>query len=241
MTVRLPRNTSVRDATRWLLAGIVLSLLILNTVGNTLLWDVDVCQAVPGVKGAVALTFDDGPSPEFTPAILDILSEHDVRATFFVVGENVERYPEIVERIVAEGHEVANHTHTHPDVDAVTLDVLNEEFDRAAAALAPFEVVPVWYRPPRRELTFAQKRLAREHGLRVALWTRVLERREFDSAEEMAATLVEETQPGDILLAHDGRLDRSRTVEALPELLEGLDRRGLPVVTLTELYGLAEE
>jgi peptidoglycan/xylan/chitin deacetylase (PgdA/CDA1 family) len=186
----------------------------------------------------VALTFDDGPDPVFTPAVLDILAAHGGRATFFVIGEHVEQHPDIVKRIIAEGHEVAHHTHRHPRVDELDPRELTAEFDEALAALVEFDVEPIWYRPPRKALTFAQKRLARERGMRVALWTRSVERSCFCSAEQAARVITAETRPGDILLAHDGRLDRSMTVEALPAILEGLAARGLTCVTLSEMHGI---
>lgn len=189
------------------------------------------------VDEAVALTFDDGPDPEYTPAVLDILAEHGAHATFFVIGEQAERYPEIIERIIAEGHEIGHHTHRHPPVGELAHTELATEFDDTLAVLRAQGIEPLWYRPPRKELTKAQKRLARERGMRVALWTRCVERAAFSSADEMARTIVTETRPGDILLAHDGRLDRSMTVAALPMLLDGLAQRGIGCVTLSELHG----
>jgi peptidoglycan/xylan/chitin deacetylase (PgdA/CDA1 family) len=216
-------------------------LLVLLFATEALLYEVGVCTTVPEAGSAIALTFDDGPSAEYTPAVLDILAVHGARATFFVVGTRAEAHPELIERIVAEGHEVAHHTHTHRVVSSLTIDELREEFELASALFAGYGIEPAWYRPPRGELCVEQKRLAREHGMKVALWTRAMERARFSSAEQMAETLIAEMRPGDIVLAHDGGLDRSATVEALPMLLEGLAERGLAVVTLTELHELAEE
>lgn len=185
----------------------------------------------------VALTFDDGPGMEHTPEILDVLAARGARATFFVVAESAVHHPELIARMRAEGHEVAAHTATHPPMAKSTAEELEREFAASADALSSLGVDPAWYRPPRGELCFEQKRLAREHGMGVVLWTRSFERAEFSSAKQMAITLVEETRAGDVLLAHDGRLDRSMTVRALPIVLDGLEQRGIRAVTVSELCG----
>ncbi|MDP2183659.1 MAG: polysaccharide deacetylase family protein [Actinomycetota bacterium] len=219
-------------------SGVVVALVVLALgvpVDKILASRFGVCCRMPKVQSAVALTFDDGPDERYTPQILDILAAHQVRATFFVVGEHCERNPALVRRIIAEGHEIANHSQTHGDVSAMDAATLAREFEESQRTLHQLGVEPVWYRPPRGVLNAAQRRLASECGLRVALWSRVVERSRFRSAEEMAATLVGETLAGDILLSHDGRLDRTMTVEALPGLLGGLRAKGLDVVSLSEL------
>lgn len=183
-----------------------------------------------------ALTFDDGPDPRFTPAVLDALKASGHRATFFVVGEHAERYPELVERMVAEGHEVAHHTHSHPYVDRLTDAELAAEMDCCLDILSAQGISPVWYRPPHACLTDAQVELAAAREMRVAMWARCFERVRFTSAEEMAEVLAAETRRGEIVLAHDGLLDRSMTVDALPRYLRAIDERGLRSVTLSELF-----
>lgn len=187
---------------------------------------------------AIALTFDDGPDPAHTPLVLDALAASGAKATFFVVGEHAAEHPDLVRRMLDEGHEVAHHTHTHPHVDELDDGPLRREFDEAVAVLRSHGVEPAWYRPPRKRLTLQQKRLAAEHGMRVALWTRSVERTRFRATDEMVDVVVAETRPGDVLLAHDGRLDRSMTVRALPGILDGLSARGFRFVTLTELHGM---
>lgn len=184
---------------------------------------------------AVALTFDDGPHPANTPAILDILEEYDARATFFVLGEQAERHPEIIARMIDEGHEVAHHTHTHPHVDRLRESSLLREMDDCLTVLEAQGVTPSWYRPPRGKFTARQATFAAERGMKVALWARCFERTRFESADELATTLARETQRGEIILAHDGLGDRSMTVEALPMYLDALGESGINVVTLSEL------
>lgn len=196
-----------------------------------------ISRSVPSANGRVALTFDDGPDPRYTPAILDILAEHDARATFFVIGEHAEQHPEIIARMVADGHEVAHHTYTHARVERLAPAAVAEEMDRGLAVLAAQRVEPTWYRPPRKRLTRAQEQAAARRGMRIALWTRCIERSCFADAEDVSRTLSAETRSGDIILAHDGLLDRSMTLEALPGFLSAMEERGLEVVTLSQLHG----
>lgn len=184
---------------------------------------------------AIALTFDDGPDPTYTPAVLDILRDHEARATFFVLGDAAARHPELIARMIDEGHEVAFHSHTHPHVDLLSDHELRGEMHVGLSVLRERGVDPIWYRPPRGRLTDTQTLFASEHGMRVALWTRCMERARFRSAQEMAATLASETRRGDIVLAHDGLGNRSMTVEALPCYLDALRQDEIHVVTLSEL------
>lgn len=186
-------------------------------------------------ENSIALTFDDGPDPVYTPAVLEILREHDAHATFFVVGVAAVRHPRLIARMIAEGHEVAFHSQTHPHIDRLADHEVRRQMDEGLAVLRAQGVTPIWYRPPRGRLTDVQMTLAAERGMKVALWTRCMERSHFINAEDLAATLAEETGRGDIVLAHDGMADRSMTVAALPAYLQTLRRRGIDVVTLSQL------
>lgn len=186
-------------------------------------------------SSAIALTFDDGPDPRYTPAILDTLARYNAKATFFVVGEHAEAHPALIERMLAEGHEVAHHTHSHPRVERLSEAELVAEMDECLDMLGMQGVTPTWYRPPRKQLTELQERLADERGMGIALWARCFERARFHSAEEMAEVVARETDPGEIVLAHDGLGDRSMTLKALPLYLEAMQQRGLESVTLSEL------
>lgn len=184
---------------------------------------------------AIALTIDDGPHPVHTPAVLDVLREQGAHATFFVVAETAAAHPELIARMVEEGHEVAFHTNTHPHVDRLSDQAVGREFRDGLKTLRSLSVKPSWYRPPRGRLTPVQSALSTEHGMKVALWTRCMERSCFTTAQEMASTLAAETRHGDVVLAHDGIIDRSMTVAALPVYLRALRAKGVDVVTLSEL------
>jgi peptidoglycan/xylan/chitin deacetylase (PgdA/CDA1 family) len=218
------------------LAGLAATALVVAGMLSVLTPSADGARrGFPSAGRAIALTFDDGPDPRYTPVVLDILRAHDARATFFVIGEQAERHPDIVARIVAEGHEVAHHTHSHPHVEHLGARELRREMDACLAVLASQGVEPKWYRPPRKRYTEIQARLAAQRGMKVAMWARCFERASFETSTDMANTLAAETRDGDIVLAHDGLRDRSLTVEALPLYLETIRGRGFEVLTLGEL------
>ena len=194
-----------------------------------------VLRTVPVREPIIALTFDDGPHPEYTTRMLDQLDARDLHATFFVVGQEAERHGGIVRRIVASGHEVGNHTFSHPQVGELDRQAFAEEIaacDRIIEAATG--VTPSWYRAPRGQLTFTQEWWVIGKGQRVAGWTRCLEAEAFRDPLRLAEAL----EPGDIVLVHDGRLDRSWSADALPVFLDAALERGFRFVTLSELHSM---
>jgi len=212
------------------------ALLTAVTVSLALAVEASGLRRVRSAEGAVALTFDDGPDPRYTPAVLDALEKADASATFFVVGENAKRNPELIARMIAQGHEVAHHTQTHPRLDRISPSRFASELDRGLHTLAAVGTPrPKWYRPPRGYRDARLEAMAEERGLRVALWARCFEKGSYRSAREMAASMAAATRAGDIVLAHDGLGDRKMTVEALPLYLESMRTRGIEVVSLRDL------
>lgn len=183
-----------------------------------------------------ALTFDDGPDPRYTPHVLDILKRYDICATFFVVGESAEACPELIERELLEGHEIENHTYTHADLRF--LDAFNTEEEIGLTG----EVIQrlthrqaTFFRPPRKLFRRETLEIAGQNGYKTVLWTICLENRAMHSPQEMAQRVVKAACPGMIILTHDGVLDRSKSLEALPILIEALQGKGYRFVTLDEL------
>ncbi len=180
---------------------------------------------VTGTETAMYLTFDDGPHPVHTPELLDVLGRYGARATFFVLGKLVHAYPELIERIVAEGHTVANHTWNHESL----ADVSREEFDdtvgRTQAALG--EHATACLRPPYNAFGTYTQEWAADHGLRVATWNVDPQDWRPKPAEELADHIVEHARPGAVVVLHDGGGDRTRTVEAVDMALERLADTGL--------------
>jgi peptidoglycan/xylan/chitin deacetylase (PgdA/CDA1 family) len=192
----------------------------------------------------VALTFDDGPSQEFTPLVLDILKEYDVPATFFLVGVHAERYPDIARRIAEEGHEIGNHTYGHINVPTASNKALYEEVIKATRVIAQTTgEYPKYVRPPRGVFDARFRRLSHVLGQKIVLWTiSTRDWRYGTSAQAIVKRAVSQAKGGDIILFHDsGALvrneggDRSATVRALPLVIEGLRQKGLEIVPLGEL------
>lgn len=190
----------------------------------------------------VALTFDDGPDPLYTPQVLKILAEHDVKATFFVVGEDALIYPDLVIKEAQSGHEIENHTYTHPDLLKNTDLTPNEEIIWCHQVVADLTGrSPIYFRPPRRLFDHEILQLTDIYGYRMILWTICVESRFAKTPEDMAKRTVKCVSPGSIILAHDGHLDRSRTVNALPLIIESLKKKGYKFVTLEELLNTYDQ
>ena len=194
-----------------------------SPVGKSLFWH------MPGGDSGVALTFDDGPDPDGTPRILDRLAKRGVRATFFVIGEAAQRHPEVVRRIVAEGHALGNHTYTHVRCTELTPEEFAAELARTNEALREICGLdaPV-FRPPWGAIRPAQVLALAREGRSAALWS-------VDSRDYRGATAADIVQRcaglsrGDIVLMHDRF---PATVEALPRLLDLMEAKGLLGVSL---------
>jgi peptidoglycan/xylan/chitin deacetylase (PgdA/CDA1 family) len=192
-----------------------------------------------GPRGSrrIALTFDDGPNPPHTDAILEVLAQHGAKATFFMIGDNVALHRELVARLLAAGHEIGNHSHTHRKLAFCGPATIEREVGPAQRALEAAGARPRWFRAPHGFKSPFLGSILRRHGLRLVAWTRGC----WDTDKPGVDTIVRRTVPrlqgGQILLLHDGQLgcDRSQTTAALGAILEGCRARGLTPVTLTEL------
>ncbi len=189
--------------------------------------------------GGVALTFDDGPHPQGTPRVLEILREAGAPATFFLAGEQVERRPVLAAEIVAAGHRVELHCHRHRNLLRLTTRQLLDDADRARAAIEEAGGQPIAdYRPPYGIFSGAGLRAVRRRGWRPVLWSqwgKDWARRA--TAESIARRSAAAARAGDILLLHDADYysapgSWARTVAALPIILEELDSRGLKPISL---------
>ena len=184
-----------------------------------------------------ALTFDDGPHPQGTPAVLELLATAGVRATFFLVGEQVRRDPVLAREIVAAGHGIGLHCERHRNLLRLTPAQTRADIQRAEQAIGEATgLAPTLYRPPYGVLNAAALRLARGRGWRTLLWShwgRDWERRA--TPESIATRITEEVSPGAVLLLHDAD-DYSaagswrKTAQALPRVLSTLAEHGLQPV-----------
>ncbi len=191
----------------------------------------------------VALTFDDGPHPRFTRQILDTLQERDVRATFFVVGRHVDRYPEVVRRMLDEGHEVGSHTYNHLNMLRADEETTISELSQTEQALKrAADFTPRLFRPPRGLYNSTVLQVAHDRGYTMALWSLSSQDWLGTSPRRMVRSITSQTSGGDILLFHDSGdfftaagADRTNTVAALGPIIDNLREEGYEFVTVTEL------
>ena len=184
---------------------------------------------------AIALSYDDGPSPANTPELLEILASAGARATFFVLGSEVDAHPELAARIVAAGHELGNHSFTHVHARRLDASGLRGELERASGAIAAVAPPTRLFRPPFGKLPRRGARVCEELGLTTVLWSVDSGDTMRFSAARIAREVVARVEPGDIVLMHDGGDRRPRTLEATRVVLEQLARRGYSFVTVSEL------
>lgn len=180
----------------------------------------------PDDEGAVVyLTFDDGPHADYTPQVLDVLARHDARATFFVVGRLARAYPDLIRRIGAEGHTLANHTWNHEDLAGLSRASFDETISRTQAILG--DLATPCLRPPYGSVDAFTREWAASHGLRLMMWDTGPQDWLRPPAEEIADHIVQWARPGVVILLHDGGGDRSNTVQGLDMALERLAGQGL--------------
>jgi peptidoglycan/xylan/chitin deacetylase (PgdA/CDA1 family) len=193
-------------------------------------------RTLPGAAG-VAITFDDGPHPEGTPAVLDVLAAAGAHATFFLIGEQVERRPELAARIVAEGHRVALHGYRHRLQLRLSAAAVAHDLQRGAAIVEQSTgAAPAWHRPPYGIYSPAGLRAAREAGLHPLLWSRWgKDWRKFTTPGRIVRRATRGLIGGDVILLHDAdfysaKNSHRRTVAALKTILTELNRRKLDTV-----------
>ncbi|HEX3046457.1 MAG TPA: polysaccharide deacetylase family protein [Bacillota bacterium] len=193
----------------------------------------------PNIK-TLALTFDDGPDSQFTPKILDVLKKYNVKATFFVVGSQIEKYPEIFKRIIREGHAIGSHSYQHLNICRLSAAKIkfqlnkNQELiqNNGGSAL-------VYYRPPYGALDPTSIELISKNGYKIVLWTiDSLDWRGFKK-QQVLANVVPKLKNGYIILQHCGTQTQKEslngTVEALPGIIESAQRLGCRFTTIPEL------
>jgi peptidoglycan-N-acetylglucosamine deacetylase len=189
------------------------------------------------VSDGVAITFDDGPHPEGTPAVLDVLDQAGIKATFFLVGEQVERRPALVAEMVAQGHLVALHGYRHRPQPALPARVVREDVARGAAAVEDAAGAALgWHRPPYGLYSAAGLEAVRQRELKPLLWSRWgKDWRRFTTPQRIAARAGAHLCPGDVILLHDADFYSSkgshqRTVEALKLIVRELKRQKICTV-----------
>jgi peptidoglycan/xylan/chitin deacetylase (PgdA/CDA1 family) len=234
----------------WVLGAVVADHLALTAAGlwprSRLLgpnWTRLPAPASAAQLGSVAVTIDDGPDPEVTPRVLDVLEAHRARATFFCIGQRIEAHPQLAREILARGHEIGNHSYHHANGFSLLGPAgMAREIQRTQAVIAGItgEVAQFFRAPAGLRNPFLEPALVRA-GLRLVSWTR----RGFDTVTRNPATVLERLTrglaTGDIVLLHDGHAARTQAgspviLEVLPQLLERCAAAALQPVTLRSAF-----
>lgn len=199
----------------------------------------DIVWEVPTAEKRIALTFDDGPNPQTTPQVLDLLKQYGAKATFFVVGFRLDKYPDVVKREVAEGHEVANHTKNHVYFKgtvskqriAAEIGNMQQKIQAVTQQNCP------WFRPPGGYYNDEVVRVAKQYGYTVVLWSWHQDTKDWSvpGVDKIVDKVLGNARNGDIVLLHDHVGGSTQTVEALAIILPELQKRGFRVVTVSEL------
>ena len=189
---------------------------------------------------AIALTFDDGPDPNHTPSLLDVLGQYDAKATFFMVGASARKYPHLVRRVAEAGHAVANHSWNHPSFPSISSRERRRQLRACCDALAPYGVP--CFRPPGGHLTPRSALEVRSMGYMVIGWNLNPEDYLARSAEAISGRILRELRPGDIVLLHDSNFhhpdtDRDATVQAVDMVLKGIHQH-YDLVTIPQLLAM---
>ena len=188
----------------------------------------------------IAMTFDDGPHPKNTPRLLTMLRERNIKATFYVIGQSVDLYPQIVRRTVAEGHEIGNHSHTHRLLSKMSDDGIRKELSSCRDAIARAAgVQPRTMRPPYGGLLQRQREwIHAEYNYPTILWSVDPLDWKRPGASVVSSRILAGASNGGIVLAHDLH---AQTVDAMPATLDGLLRRGFKFVTVSQLLAMKTE
>src|SRR6184192_1296938 len=186
----------------------------------------------------IAITFDDGPSATLTPKLLDILAAHLIKATFFVIGENVVEHPEIVARAAREGHEIGNHSWSHPNFAKMSQESVRHQLQQTDDAIKNATGKrPTLLRPPYGSITEREKHwIHDEFGYDIILWDVDPLDWKRPGPAVVRSRILKETRPGSIVLSHD---IHPGTIEAMPSTFDELEAKGFKFVTVSELIDMA--
>lgn len=203
-----------------------------------MVWEVQTSQKV------IAFTFDDGPDPAETVQILDVLREYNAKCTFFAIGKKIAAYPEIAKRVIAEGHELANHTYNHVYFkQPISVEQVTKELE-----LTENEIVKITgrhsslFRPPGGMYDETLVNVSNGLGLKPVLWSWHQDTRDWNrpGVWKISSKVIKNAHNGDIVLFHDFVHGQSQTREALKIILPALEKQGFRFVTVSELIGLSD-
>lgn len=186
----------------------------------------------------IALTFDDGPHPQYTPEILDLLNEYNIKATFFVLGQFAAKYPEIIKRQAREGHEIGNHTYSHINIKKVSLQKFKEEFDETQNIIYSLTgIESKVFRPPYGYYDETKIKTI-DQTCNVILWSSRQDSKDWSNpkVDKIVSNTILNIENGDIILFHDYvYYETNHTIEALKVIIPDLISKGYKFVTISEL------
>ncbi|MBP2652077.1 MAG: polysaccharide deacetylase [Firmicutes bacterium] len=226
----MPKKTKVRFWSAFAVCGIML----VAVAGGNYTHSEQVIKKVPTTHKVIALTFDDGPHPKITPTLLAVLKEKEVKATFFVLGMNAEKFPLALKSIVDAGEEVANHGYSHRYSQQINdVDFLQEVIS-AEEVISKIAPKPSLYRPPGGGYSDRRVMDLKQRGYTTVLWTVDTRDWEGRSSQEIIDTVVKNVKPGDIVLMHEGDFAKA-TPAAVGTIIDKLRDKGYSFVTVSEL------
>lgn len=192
---------------------------------------------VPNNEKIIAITFDDGPDPTYTPQVLHLLRQYKAEATFFMIGFRVQRNPYLVKQVLKEGHEIGNHTMNHLYASNSSDEKLENDILDGKKFFEKWVKEPLLFRPPGGYINDAVFKTAKEAGYQTVLWSWHQDPRDWANpgVESIVNHVVKNAKSGDIVLLHDGGNNRSQTVAALAKILPELKKQGYRFVTVSEL------
>ena len=184
----------------------------------------------------IALTFDDGPHPKYTPRILEILKRYGIKATFFVIGQNVEYYPGIIEQIIDGGHEIGNHTYRHKRTKMLNDEIFKEDVRHCdGKILQECDYKIKLFRPPEGYVDEKVRSISEELGYSIILWNIDTEDWAHSSPAEIENNVIKNISAGDIILMHDYVSGKNGTIDALERIIPKLLSENYNFVTVSEL------
>ena len=201
-----------------------------------IIWDIQTDEKV------VALTFDDGPHPKYTQQVLDLLDKYEAKGTFFVVGELAEKSPEVVQRMYEEGHEIANHTYTHPSSKSVS--EIMEEINQANETIYSITgFSPKLFRPVEGYYTEEIVNEIVKNGYKIVMWSWHQDTEDWKDpgVNKIVSKVLGGLKNGDVVLFHDGGGNRDQTVQALGKILPEMKKQGYTFITISEMINLKKE
>ncbi len=216
-------------------SSVTFTALNLGIIGND--WHIQDAAAAPSKK--IALTFDDGPDPTFTPQVLQVLQSFGVKATFFEVGEMVSLYPDQTRAVVSAGDLVENHSFNHPDLITLSDAQIRDQLQQTSDAIFNItDTRPQYFRPPYGSVDSRVESIIESADMKTTLWTVDTNDWQMGGVDGIVQAALNGASDGGIILMHDGGGDRSQTVDALDDIIVGLQGQGYEFVTIDQILNL---